>query len=71
MKKAKKKAAQGAAAPAQPATGQIQGGLVNKQPQVKQAAAVANGMFLHADDAWSLDYFNQSSLRFKEREVFG
>jgi hypothetical protein len=46
-------------------------GLVNKQPQVKQQAAVANGMFLYVDDAWSLQYFDQNDLHFKEREVFG
>jgi hypothetical protein len=45
--------------------------LLNKQPQVKQEAAVANGMFLYTDDAWSLRYFDQNDLHFKEREVFG
>ena len=45
--------------------------LVNKQPQVQQQAAVAHGMFLHSDDAWSLRYFDPSDLHFKEREVFG
>lgn len=45
--------------------------LVNQQPQVKQEAAVAHGMFLYADDAWSLQYFDQNDLHFKEREVFG
>ena len=45
--------------------------LVNKQPQVKQQAAVAHGMFLYTDDAWSLQYFDPSDLHFKEREVFG
>ena len=29
-------------------------GLVSKQPQVKQQAAVAHGKFLYTDDAWSL-----------------
>jgi hypothetical protein len=45
--------------------------VVDKQPQVKQQAALANGMFLYTDDAWSLRYFNQNDLHFKEREVFG
>jgi hypothetical protein len=44
---------------------------VNKQPQVKQDAAVANGMFLYVDDAWSLRYFDKDDLHFLEREVFG
>jgi hypothetical protein len=46
-------------------------GLVRKQPQAKQQAAVAHGMFLYIDDAWSLRYFDQNDLHFKEREVFG
>jgi hypothetical protein len=46
-------------------------GPLNKQPQVKQQAAVAHGMFLYADDAWSLRYFDENDLHFKEREVFG
>jgi hypothetical protein len=46
-------------------------GPVSKQPQVKQQAAVAHGMFLHTDDAWSLRYFDPNDLHFKEREVFG
>ena len=45
--------------------------LVSKQPQVKQQAAVAHGMFLYVDDAWSLRYFDRNDLHFKEREVFG
>jgi hypothetical protein len=45
--------------------------LINKQPQSKQQAAIANGMFLYVDDAWSLRYFDQNDLHFKEREVFG
>ncbi len=44
--------------------------LVNKQPQSKQQAAVARGMFLYTDDAWSLRYFDQNDLHCKEREVF-
>jgi hypothetical protein len=28
-------------------------------------------MFLYVDDAWSLRYFDQNDLHFKEREVFG
>jgi hypothetical protein len=46
-------------------------GPINKQPQVKEQAAVANGMFLYTDDAWSLRYFDQDDLHFLEREVFG
>ena len=46
-------------------------GLVSKQPQVKQQAAIAHGMFLYIDDAWSLRYFDRNDLHFKEREVFG
>jgi hypothetical protein len=51
--------------------GKSKNGLVNKQPQVKQDAAVAHGMFLYVDDAWSLRYFDPNDLHFKEREVFG
>ena len=46
-------------------------GPINNQPQVKEQAAVANGMFLYTDDAWSLRYFDQNDLHFLEREVFG
>jgi hypothetical protein len=46
-------------------------GLVSKQKQVKQQAAVAHGMFLYIDDAWYLRYFDRNDLHFKEREVFG
>lgn len=53
------------------ATGRVNKGLVKKQPQVKQQAAAAHGMFLYTDDAWSLQYFDQNDLHFKEREVFG
>jgi hypothetical protein len=45
--------------------------VVNKQPQVKQQAALAHHMFLFTDDAWSLRYFDQNDLHCKEREVFG
>jgi hypothetical protein len=45
--------------------------VVDQQPQQKQQAAVANGMFLYTDDAWSQRYFNPNDLHFKEREVFG
>ena len=45
--------------------------LVTKQPQSKQQAALANGMFLYTDDAWSLRYFDQNDLHYKERIVFG
>jgi hypothetical protein len=53
------------------AKGKVSGGKVAKQPQVKQQAAVAHGMFLYTDDAWSLRYFDQNDLHFLEREVFG
>jgi hypothetical protein len=58
-------------APAVISKGNGNKGLVNKQPQVKQQAAAANGMFLYTDDAWSLQYFNPNDLHSKEREVFG
>ena len=53
------------------ATGEVKNGRVDKQPQVKQQAAVQHDMFLYVDDAWSLRYFDQNDLHFKEREVFG
>jgi hypothetical protein len=40
-------------------------GLVDKQPQVIQQAAIANAMFLYTDDAWSLRYFDPSDLHFQ------
>jgi hypothetical protein len=72
----KKTAAKSASKPAQQtatSTSKGKGGkvLVNKQPQVQQQAAVAHGMFLYTDDAWSLRYFDPNDLHFKEREVFG
>ena len=72
----KKAAAPGAAKPVQQKailSSKRKGGreVVNKQPQVQQKAAVAHGMFLHTDDAWSLRYFDPNDLHFKEREVFG
>ena len=45
--------------------------MVDKQPQVKEQAAIAHAMFLLADDTWAQRYFDQSDLRFLEREVFG
>jgi hypothetical protein len=45
--------------------------LVAKQPQSKQQAAVAAGMFLYTDDAWSSRYFDSGDLRCEERELFG
>ena len=45
--------------------------LINKQPQSKQQAAVAGGMFLHTDDAWSRAYFAPNDLHRLERELFG
>lgn len=53
------------------AEGADQKTVVDKQPQQIQQAAVANGMFLYTDDAWSLRYFDQNDLHSKEREVFG
>ena len=46
-------------------------GLINKQPQVQQQAAVAHAMFLYTDDAWSLQYYDPNDLHCREREVFG
>jgi hypothetical protein len=54
-----------------PVEGKVTGGLVDKQPQVKEKAAVAHAMFLYADDAWAQRYFDQNDLHFLEREVFG
>ena len=71
MKKARKKVVKQKPAPALPPNGQGKTGLINKQPEVKQQAAVAHGMFLYVDDAWSLRYFDKNDLHFKEREVFG
>jgi hypothetical protein len=68
---ASKSARQGTPAPASAAIGRSEKGKINKQPQVKQQAAVANAMFLYTDDAWSLRYFDPNDLHFKEREVFG
>jgi hypothetical protein len=53
------------------AKGKVSGGVVAKQPQVKQDAAVAHAMFLATDDTWSQPYFDQNDLHFLEREVFG
>ncbi len=77
MKKAKKrkttakKAAK--AAKRKPSTVKASGkkAPINRQPQDKQQAATAHGMFLYTDDAWSLQYFDPNDLHFKEREVFG
>jgi hypothetical protein len=57
--------------PASASKGRGRKGLVSKQPQDKQRAATAHGMFLYVDDAWSLQYFDQNDLHFMEREVFG
>jgi hypothetical protein len=51
--------------------GHIIDGLVDKQPQVKDQAAIAHGMFLYVDDGWAQAYFDQNDLHFLEREVFG
>jgi hypothetical protein len=53
------------------AQGRVSGGMVDKQPQVKEQAAVAREMFLYDDDAWARRYFDQNDLHFLEREVFG
>jgi hypothetical protein len=45
--------------------------LVKAQPQSKQAAAQAAGMFLKGDDSWSAPYWNAGDLHFEERELFG
>jgi hypothetical protein len=80
MTKAKKKKPAAKKAPKtakqKPARGMAANGsgskkVVDAQPQVKQQAALANGMFLYTDDAWSLRYFDQNDLHFMEREVFG
>jgi hypothetical protein len=59
------------AAPASISKGKGKRALVTSEPQAKQQAAVANGMFLYTDDIWSLQYFDQNDLHFMEREVFG
>jgi hypothetical protein len=80
MKKARKKkstaktarkSAKTKPASAVDAQGQISDGLVDKQPQVKDQAAVTHGMFLYIDDDWAQAYFDQNDLHFLEREVFG
>lgn len=78
MKKAKRKKSAPAKAKkstalksASAAQGRISGGLVTKQPELKEQAAVAQKMFLYTDDAWAQHYFNQNDLHFLEREVFG
>lgn len=53
------------------AKGDVEGGMVEKQPQAKEQAAVAHAMFLFVDDAWAQRYFDQNDLHFLEREVFG
>jgi hypothetical protein len=73
-KPAKKRVAKAKTAkqkPAAPTATASNGVTVTKQPQVKQQAAVAAGMFLYTDDAWSLRYFDPNDLHSKEREVFG
>ena len=71
MKKARTKSVGQKPAPVPPPNGNDKNELISKQPEVKQEAAVAHGMFLYVDDAWSLRYFDQNDLHFKEREVFG
>jgi len=53
------------------ATKKSQQPLVDAQPQSKQAAAQAAGMFLKTDDSWSKPYWNAVDLHGKERELFG
>ena len=72
MKKAAKKTlAAKNEAPTSSVVGQVQDGKVDKQPQVKEQAAVAHAMFLYTDDAWAQRYFDPNDLHFLEREVFG
>jgi hypothetical protein len=59
------------AAAASAVKGKIEDGMVDKQPQVKEQAAIAHAMFLFTDDTWAQRYFDQNDLRFLEREVFG
>ena len=51
--------------------GKIEDGMVDKQPQVKEQAAIAHAMFLFTNDSWAQRYFDQNDLHFLEREVFG
>jgi hypothetical protein len=69
MKKASKKksTAKNARKPARPAStadaqGQVSGGIVDKQPQVKDQAAVAREMFLYVDDAIYTSWSAKSSV---------
>jgi hypothetical protein len=74
MKKAASKKSTAKPAPAKQGsvvTGKVAGGMVDKQPEVKETAAVAHGMFLYTDDAWAQRYFDPADLHFLEREVFG
>jgi hypothetical protein len=70
-KKAKKTSKSRKQAAASAAQGDVENGMVDKQPKVKEQAAVAHAMFLFVDDAWALRYFDQNDLHFLEREVFG
>ena len=45
--------------------------LVNQQPQSKQQAALAAGVFLQTTDAWSEAYWDPTDLHVLERELFG
>lgn len=74
MKKASKKTANKTTAKTDQATavkGTVADGMVDKQPQVKEQAAVARAMFLYTGDAWALRYYDENDLHFLEREVFG
>ncbi len=44
---------------------------IKKQPVSKRQAAVAAGMFLSTDDAWTASYFNPQDLHSMERTLFG
>jgi hypothetical protein len=70
-KKAKKTSKSRKQAAASAAQGDVENGMVDKQPKVKEQAAVAHAMFLFVDDAWALRYFDKNDLHFLEREVFG
>lgn len=69
MKKASKTTVKATQATA--VKGTVEDGMVDKQPQVKEQAAVAHAMFLYTDDAWALRYYDENDLHFLEREVFG
>jgi hypothetical protein len=76
MKTASKKTSAATASGASQASsaaivGKVEDGLVDKQPEVKEKAAVAHAMFLFTNDAWAQRYYDPNDLHFLEREVFG